>query len=348
MYNGSRRAPYGRVRVTRCGRIQVRWLVVMMALLFAPAAGSKAYAGNPVDKHELTRRVAEAAKMLAGHPNFRGMSDTQRARAVEFITGNLIFVLGHEAGHAVIREMKIPVVGREEEAADVFATLMALMCTDEFSDRVLANAALGWFFSDRRDRRRGEKMEYYGEHNMDIQRAYYIVCLMVGSNMGKFGGIATVAKLPEERQKTCADEYLGASWSWEKVLEPHLRKPDEPRSEIKIVYGPGGGKFDIHAKVSQHIRALEAIADNLTDRFVWKTPITFEMKACGESNARWEIYNKRVVMCYELADEYAELYRQFGRTMNFSLDQKVSAVTPQVRAAVGQKKKALRARRPVR
>lgn len=327
----------------------MRWLLaVISAALFALAAGGNAYAGNPADKHELTRRVSEAAKMLAGHPNFRGMSDTQRARAVEFITGNLIFVLGHEAGHAVIREMKIPVVGREEEAADVFATLMALLCTDEFSDRVLANAALGWFFSDRRDRRRGSKMEYYGEHNMDIQRAYYIVCLMVGSNTTKFAGVATAAKLPEQRQKSCADEYLGASWSWEQLLQPHLRKPDEPRSEIKIIYGPGGGKFDIHAKVSQHIRALEAIAENLTDRFVWRAPITFEMKSCGESNARWEIYNKRVVICYELADEYAELYRQWGRTMVFSLDPKVSAATPAARDAVAQKKKALRAKRPLR
>ena len=85
-------------------------------------------------------------------------------------------MLGHEAGHAVIREMGIPVVGREEDAADIFATLMALMCTDAFADRVLANAALGWFFSDRarsNRRRRDESAEanYYDEHGMDLQRA---------------------------------------------------------------------------------------------------------------------------------------------------------------------------------
>ena len=70
---------------------------------------------------------------------------------MEFVAGNILFVLGHEAGHAVISEMGIPVVGREEDAADIFSTLMALMCGDSFADRVLANAALGWFFSDRRD-----------------------------------------------------------------------------------------------------------------------------------------------------------------------------------------------------
>ena len=124
------------------------------------------------------------------------MSESQREKAVEFITGNLIFVLGHEAGHAVIRQMDIPVTGREEDAADIFATLMALMCTDDFADRVLANAALGWFFSDRRGRRRGDKLDYYDEHGLDLQRAYGVVCLMVGSNMTKFAGVAMAAKLP--------------------------------------------------------------------------------------------------------------------------------------------------------
>jgi hypothetical protein len=331
-----------------------RFLVVtIVALLVALAPGSRAHAGDPASKYELTRRVTEAARMLARHPNFKGMSDAQREKAVEFITGNMIFVLGHEAGHAVIREMGIPVVGREEDAADIFATLMALMCTDAFADRVLANAALGWFFSDRRDRseqrgRRDQSAEakYYDAHGMDLQRAYSVVCMMVGSNMGKFAGVAQAAKLPEERQQTCQDDYLNASWSWQQVLQAHLRKPDQPKTAINIVYGPGNGKYDMHAEVSRHIQVLEAMAENLSDRFVWRAPISLEMQACGEANARWEWRSKKVVVCYEMADEFADLYRRFGRSMPFTLDNRVSAATP--RGDRTQKQKALRAKRPVR
>ncbi len=114
---------------------------------------SRACAGTPLSKHELERRVAEAARTLAGRPRLKGMSQAQREKHVQFVVGNLLFVLGHEIGHAVIREMGVPVVGREEDAADFFSTLMALMCEEGFGDRVLANAALGWFLSDRRDRR---------------------------------------------------------------------------------------------------------------------------------------------------------------------------------------------------
>jgi hypothetical protein len=246
--------------------------------------------------------------------------------------------------------MGIPVTGREEDAADIFSTLMALMCTDAFADRVLANAALGWFLSDRRDRRtqraQDSEAKYYDEHGMDLQRAYNVVCLMVGSNMGKFGAVAVAAKLPEERQQTCQDDYLNASWSWNQVLQAHLRKPDQPRTAINIVYGPGNGRYDMHAEVSRHIKLLEAIAENLSDRFVWRAPISLEMQACGEADARWEWRNKKVIVCYELADEFADLYRRYGRSMALVLDNKVSAVSPS--RASGQKQKALRAKRPVR
>jgi hypothetical protein len=331
----------------------VRWLLVVTiaALLAVAAPGSNvpAHAGDPALKYELTQRVAEAARMLATHPRLRGMSESEREKAVEFVTGNLIFVLGHEVGHAVIRQMDIPVTGREEDAADIFATLMALMCTDAFADRVLANAALGWFLSDRRGRRQGDKPDYYDEHGLDLQRAYGVVCLMVGSNMTKFAGVATAAKLPAQRQQTCVDDFLNAEWSWENVLKAHLRKPDEPRTALNIVYGPGGGKYDTHAEILRHIRLLEAIADNLSDRFVWPVPISLEMQACGEVNARWIYREKRVVVCYELAEEFAELYRQYGRTMAFSLDPQVSPARTASREAVAvRKQKSLRAKRPLR
>jgi hypothetical protein len=325
---------------------------MIAALLAAMAPDGRAHAGSndPATKYELTRRVQESARMLARHSKFRGMSDSQREKAVEFITGNLIFVLGHEAGHAVIREMGIPVTGREEDAADIFATLMALMCTDAFADRVLANAALGWFFSGRREkssqREHDDEAKYYDEHGMDLQRAYSVVCLMVGSNMSKFGAIAVAAKLPEARQRTCQDDYLNAQWSWEQVLKAHERKPDQPKTAINVVYGPGNGKHDEHAAVARHIKLLEAIADNLSDRFVWKEPISLEMQSCGEANARWEWRSKKVIVCYEMADEFAQLYRKYGRTMAFTLDPKVSSAAP--RPERSQKQKALRAKRTVR
>ena len=294
-----------------------------------------ACAATPVSRHELERRVAEAARLLAGRPRLKGMSQAQREKHVEFVVGNLLFVLGHETGHAVIREMGVPVVGREEDAADFFSTLMALTCEEGFGDRVLANAALGWFLSDRRDRRdrRGRRdhdaeAKYYGEHGMDLQRAYTVVCLMVGSNPGKFARVANAARLPPERQMTCEDDYLNAKWSWDQVLQSHLRKPDQAKTTINVVYGPGNGKYDVHAAIAQQMKLLEIFAESLSDRFAWRTPISLEMQTCGESNARFEFRTRKVIVCYELADEFSHLHRRYGGSISFSLDAKVSAATP--------------------
>ena len=96
---------------------------------------SRACAGAPASRHEFEGGVAEAARML-GRPHLKGMSPAQRQKHAEFVVGNLLFVLGHETGHAVIREMGVPVVGREEDAADFFSTLMALGCEEGVGDRV--------------------------------------------------------------------------------------------------------------------------------------------------------------------------------------------------------------------
>ncbi len=52
------------------------------------------------------------------------------------------------------------------------------------------------------------------------------------------------------------------------------------------------------------------------------------MQTCGESNARFEFRTKKVIVCYELADEFSDLYRRYGGSMSFSLDAKVSAEAP--------------------
>jgi hypothetical protein len=292
---------------------------------------SRACPGAPESRHEFERTAADAARMLAGWPRLNGMSQTQREKYAEFVIGNLLFVLGHEAGHAVIREMGVPVVGREEDAADVFSTLTALTCEEDFGKRVLTNAALGWFLSDRRDRRAQRRRDqdaeanYYGAHGMDLQRAYGVVCLMVGSNPGAFTRVADAARLPPERQTTCRDDYLNAKWSWDQVLQPYLRTSDQAKTAINVVYGPGNGKYDSDAAAFQQMKLLETFAESLSGRFAWRAPISLEMQACGESNARFEFRTRKVVVCYELADEFSDLYRQYGHSMSLSPDTKVAA-----------------------
>ena len=87
---------------------------------------------------EFQARIDETAGTLAREPQLRRWSPKQRQTLVEFVVGNLLFVATHELGHAVVSEFDLPILGREENAADDFAILTALrVVANDFSERVL-------------------------------------------------------------------------------------------------------------------------------------------------------------------------------------------------------------------
>ena len=289
------------------------------ALLFAWLCLVTPAAAQSLIEEELEQRVTEVTALLADYPRLAGLTADEKRKLVEFVTGNLLFVVGHESGHALISQLEIPVIGREEDAADSFATLMALKIGNGYAHRVLSNAATGWFYSERRDRQDHVRTIFYDEHGIGLQRAYNIVCLMVGSDPEEFGELAGETGMPDKRQETCRFDYSNASWSWDKVLEPHLRKPEQPKTEISAVYGPAEGNLAIFAQVGKQMRILESVAEMLSNQYVWPTPISLELQTCGKPDARWRVTLKKVTVCYEMVQEFAQLYRSYRKTQAFAV-----------------------------
>lgn len=286
--------------------------LLLLLIAFAPTAAT-AQGPSPAARAELEQRVTDIVNMFEKDPRYnRGKTPKQIRDGVEFVTGNVLFVLGHETAHALISELGIPVLGREEDAADALATIVALKMANSFADRVVTNAARGWFLADQRDRKEGSPSTFYDEHGIDLQRAYYIVCLMVGGEPEKFADLAKEVKLPDERQGTCQGDYSNASWSWDQVLKPHLRKPGDPKTKIAVNYGPPGDYATL-AELGRKLQILETVAEWLSEDFAWKRPITLEMQQCGSPGARWELDTKKVIVCYEIIREFVQLHRGYGQ-----------------------------------
>jgi hypothetical protein len=258
-------------------------------------------------------RIDEAALALRDtDPRLRNLSPKYVEGLAEFVSGNMLFVLLHEMAHAAITQMGLPVLGRMEDAADTFAALKLLRVGSDFSHRVLSESAQGWFMADRRDQRTGDKVAFYDEHGLNQQRAYQIVCLMVGSDDQKFKDLAKETKLPESRQDTCAGDFSNAAYSWDLLLKPFLRSPDQPKTKIDVVYGPAEGSSAVAKRVAGSIRLLETVAEHSADELAWPAPFTIQMESCGYPNARWDLPTHRLTVCYELAGEFAELYRSYS------------------------------------
>ena len=285
-------------------------LFLMAGILFASVATSVRSA--PSVSEQFQDRIKEIARSLGNNPRLKKLSQQERESLVEFITGNMLFVMLHEMAHTTVDELMIPVLGREEDAADDFAVLRLLRVGTDFSHRVLVEAAKGWFLSDRRDRNEGEKLVFFDEHGLDQQRAYQIVCLMVGSDPDKFKDLANETKLPEDRQESCQKDYAKISKSWETVLKPHRRTPEQSKTKIEVAYGEGKGKLDAYAKGFNYLRLLEAVAERAEDELAWPAPFTLDMQSCGIINARWVVTTRKLTLCYELAADFAELYRDYN------------------------------------
>jgi Putative metallopeptidase len=297
-------------------RLACRLLLLLVPLCLGEAAVAQPSPSQPARTPQLSAfqaKVDAAALALRERdPRFKNLSPEAAQRVVEFLSGNLLFVLLHELGHAAITQMGLPVLGRMEDAADTFAVFVLLRMGSEFSHRVLVDAAEGWFLAARRDEKIGVRTAYYSEHGLNAQRAFQIVCLMVGSDAEKFRDLADETNLPEDRRHTCLGDYSNAVFSWNLLLEPHRRAPDQPKTQIDVIYGPAEGGMAAIRDLARSIALLETVAGHAADQFAWPRPLTLEMQSCGFPNASWEIRTRQVILCYELGVSFADLYREFS------------------------------------
>ena len=287
-------------------------LLLPFALMFAT---EPVFAQQPgaSEAEGLKARIDAAALALGSNPRFKSLSAKDRQGLVEFVAGNMLFVLLHELGHAVVSELGIPVLGKDEDAADAFAATRLIRLGGDFSDQVVANSAKGWFMSDRRNKKEGDTVPYYDAHGLDLQRAYQFVCYLVGADEEKFKALADETKLPKDRQQSCKGDYAKALNAWDAVLKPHRRAPDQPKTKIDVAYGDGKGKqLEVIAQASRAIMLLEPVAQLAADQLVWPTPFALEMQSCGFINAAWVAATHKLTLCYELAADFGDLYRSYG------------------------------------
>jgi Putative metallopeptidase len=280
-----------------------------------PSQAAKAFQQELVaGADQFAAKVDLAARALENDPTLKPLTHEQRKALIEFVAGNMLFALNHELGHALVSEMGLPVLGKEEDAVDAYAVLTMLAIGNSVSDRVLNETISGWFLDANRNAVEGTRVPFYDAHSVDKRRAYDIICLMVGFDPNKFAAAADKAQMPAERQGTCQGDYSNASWSWTTVLRLHLRPPSHPKQKFTVRYGPGQGQYDAIAKAFQTVGILELVADLANDHYVWRRPITFEMQTCGTPNADWDLAGHRIYLCYEMAQDFADLYRGYGLT----------------------------------
>jgi hypothetical protein len=247
--------------------------------------------------------AAFALPVLAQEP-----TDEDRAFAMEFAMHDAIFTMYHEAGHLLVGELGLPVLGKEEDAADSLAVIMILKYTEDEIERfnTLIDAADGWYFNAESSTGEGiDDLSYYDDHSLDIQRAYAMVCMMVGADPKEFGEVADIYEMDQDRQDACAGVYQQAESSWMAVLDPHFAS--EPGDEIPITYEDSGD----YAIIEENLKdwaVIENLAEVLRTTFALPGPVSIRATQCGEANAYYDPSEHEIIYCYELAASMYNLY----------------------------------------
>lgn len=239
----------------------------------------------------------------------QAFSEQDLADAMDFADSNSVMVLYHEVGHLFVGELGLPVLGKNEDAADGLSALLLLEEPEgDWADAVLRDAADGWYLSPFNGDEVPGDWAFMGEHSLDKQRAFFFVCMMVGKDPAYYGELATEWGMDEARQDRCAGTYEQTSASWHQVLDPHQISDENPAAgTIEVIYEDPGDYAEF-AEMIQENALLENAAALVGDTYAIPRDMTFVARQCGEANAFYSPSEAAVIFCYEYPARLRDLY----------------------------------------
>jgi hypothetical protein len=138
------------------------------------------------------------------------------------VLGPFVDVFLHEIGHALFDLLRIPLFGREEDAADQFSAYIMLQFGKEDARRLIAGAAYVFKNELQTPNVTMEVKAFSDEHGTPAQRFFNILCIAYGADSELFAGVVAKGYLPQERAELCEDEYRQVAYAFETLISPHI------------------------------------------------------------------------------------------------------------------------------
>ncbi|MEP4198966.1 MAG: DUF4344 domain-containing metallopeptidase [Aliishimia sp.] len=205
-----------------------------------------------------------------------------------YVESNLLSILYHELGHAIIDLAEVPIFGQEEDAADVASVLLIDMLYDEDAAIEIAYEAAFGFLAEAEATSDGPA--YWDVHGPDLQRYYNLVCLFAGAEIEARADVADELGLPSERTQSCEEEFELANDSWGPVFDALAQ--NAPGKSLEYV---GEHNTLTEKLISQEVASLN-------QDFEMPQRLTVVVESCGEANAFYDPNMVRITICSEFED----------------------------------------------
>jgi hypothetical protein len=143
---------------------------------------------------------------------------------MDAMVGQFFYVFAHEMGHAIFDVLGIPVFGREEDAADDFATYLMLRFGDEESRALITGAAYSYRKYVQGSQLTVPLAAFSDAHSAPPQRFYNLLCTAYGSDATRYGDFVEKGYLPKSRAGSCKREYNTTAFAFHELIAPHVDK----------------------------------------------------------------------------------------------------------------------------
>jgi hypothetical protein len=150
--------------------------------------------------------------------------------------GPAVEVFLHEIGHALFNILKVPVLGREEDAADQVAAYVLLRLTDNLARSTVSGVA--YMYGHEAQAQNPQHKQFADVHGLPAQRFYNLLCMAYGSDPKLFGYVVEKRYLPESRAETCEDEYRQVDYAVKQLIGPHIDRTLQKKMRARKLMKP--------------------------------------------------------------------------------------------------------------
>lgn len=144
------------------------------------------------------------------------------------IVGPGVEVFLHEIAHALFDMLRLPILGREEDAADQIAAYALLQLGKEEARRTVVGVA--YMYGHEAQGQTPGMKQFADAHGLPAQRFYNLLCMAYGADPQLFADLVEKKYLPESRAEDCADEYTQVAYAVHKLIAPHM----DPKLSKKV------------------------------------------------------------------------------------------------------------------
>jgi hypothetical protein len=139
------------------------------------------------------------------------------------IIGPTVDVFLHEAGHAVLQLLDLPLLAREEDAADYIATFLMLEFSEADARRLILGAAIITGTDAKKEQEENPNLaELADVHSLPAVRYFNRWCMAYGKDPVLYGDAISLGHLTPQRAKHCKYEYSYIGDAYKRLIRPYI------------------------------------------------------------------------------------------------------------------------------